>query len=170
MRKILNLNVKKIIKYVLLATLFIAVGWMFILNFFTHRASDKSLDASCKNNLRLISSAINSYCNKNNDFYPPTLETLLKEGFLDEETLKCPLANIHGGGYFYTYRDARLGSDYNYTLKYVDNPQGILCWDKIGNHSNKSIPDTVNVLFRDGGIVSCHAKTWEKEAKDYMSK
>ena len=45
MRKILNVNVKKIIKYVLLVTLFIAVGWMLISDFFTHRASDKSLDA-----------------------------------------------------------------------------------------------------------------------------
>lgn len=156
----------KIYIWLLLAVLIIIV--VAISTISTHRASDKALEASCWNNLKLIHSAINSYVIENNYNYPLTLEALVENNFLEEDILKCSLANVKGGLYFYKHKTLRQGSDYNYTIKYINKPRGILCWDKDNNHSKKNIQNMKNVLFKDGYIGSYPIETWRKQANDYM--
>lgn len=132
-----------------------------------HRASDRALEASCQNNLKLMSIAIDHYMAEHNEALPESLQALVDCKYLEKDIIKCPLANIQGGMYFYSCKDKRIESDYNYTRN-INNKQKILCWDKAGNHSHKTIPDSINVLFNDGWVRGFPAADLKKQIQDCL--
>ncbi len=118
-----------------------------------HRASDKALEASCRNNLKLIWNAICSY-NQDLLCVPDRLSRLIDNGYIESSNLKCPLANI----YLDKQKQRRNGSDYEYIPPKslaVDTDQEIpICYDKKDNHSNTKVSNRRNVLYIGGMVRS----------------
>lgn len=130
------------------AFLFILL-FLIVEHFHLHRASDKALEASCRNNLKLIWNAVCSY-DQDLDCVPDCLSRLIDNGYIEPSVLKCPLANI--------YKRRRNGSDYEYIYPeslVVDIP---ICYDKKDNHRDKKVLSRQNVLYVGGMVRSAVRK------------
>ncbi len=107
--------------------------------------------AVCLTNLKAIGVGIEQYKSKNNGVYPDSLDALVKQGIISEDSLHCPVHDGKSGGSSYTY----LRPDES------DN-RGIIAWDRfphraMGNkvvgrnilNSDYSVRFTVEQQFRE---------------------
>lgn len=104
---------------------------------------EKARRSKCQNNLKQIFYAISAYRDDHNEQYPPSLDVLSKENYLDDlQVFKCP-SSAH------PVPAAPSGGDYVYHtgLSPASKSTEPLVEDQSGNH-----PDGVNIL-RVGGQV-----------------
>lgn len=103
----------------------------------------------CQNRVKAIAVAVELYSNDPGHDFPPTLQTLIDEGYLDDEPfpdemLMCPSVCPHLQASDYVYR----ASDLHETFPFYS--QIILIHDRLGNHANGMRV----AAFRDGHVES----------------
>jgi len=135
----------KLISIVVVALLILSIAC-----FINYGPNKKALEASCRNNLKLIWNAICIYDQKFHCI-PNNLERLVDNGLINVDNLKCPFANIDFGLFSYRTRQLRIGSDYDYfpppTL--ASDIEIPICRDKHGNHGK----DGYNILYLGGMVL-----------------
>ncbi len=93
----------------------------------------------CSGNLHDIGEAISEYRAKNGGAYPVNLQVLVKEGFLTEKSLKCPMLNHKGEK-----------SGYGYMRPNGTSGWGLIAWDLVPHTAGENVVTGRNVL--DGNL------------------
>lgn len=112
----------------------------------------------CSHNFNQIGKAISLYKTRHGGQYPPNLQALVKEGFLKEESLTCPVENEQGkkGGYAY-----RRPQGTNNTV--------LIAWDLVPHRSGKNGVSGRNVLDAGLKIRFVDEKNFSTELKTGVS-
>ena len=113
-----------------------------LLSPFVRIVREKSNHMRCINNLQRISIALREYSIENNETPPGELNTIYKEGYLDDEKVfDCPFSSKIGKSEDSDYDYAK---NFDFTL--ADNPA--IVYDRDGNHQDRG----GNVLYLNGEI------------------
>lgn len=136
----------KIIFISVVLSVFVALVYMFMPT--SHPASDRALDQSCKNNLKLIHQALQYYIAENGAL--PSKENIQNSLYLSNPSVfRCPIKR--------RYNSSATENEVDYLFEYDVNDwketSKVWVMDKSDNHSlakDKLIQNSVNYLSGDG--------------------